>query len=336
MSKIIKHIEIIKLGRPLLEGDVIRPKENIFGFTANRNYVLRRDGGITRLYIKNNYGKVSDLLDLDLGNWLVEQREETKTIDLKSGDIVTPKENFRCFSKGKQYLVMESTLGGNVPYIVNDVGVYFKVTDLEISRYFTKVNKEEKTNFLSDLKLGDKITPLVDMIDFTEGLEYEVKNSDMNPDILFIVSNSNKVISVSLLAPKLWSKVSGDIISAEENLEIKEEMRGGINPYSENPFTMPYTNSVNFIKEEFSGGSVNYYRVTIDKPLSDDLKPCIVEFEDIALALGLEPMEYNIMKELWRTANARTNGLRKKGHNTKYGREKVLHYAKLLHKLEEQ
>lgn len=79
-----------------------------------------------------------------------------------------------------------------------------------------------------------------------------------------------------------------------------------------------------------SGGSVSYYTVHIDKPFNPNLNPCTVEFEDIAYALKLNPMEYNIMKDLWRNANARNNNNGKPGNTQLRTYQKATHYSKLL------
>lgn len=72
----------------------------------------------------------------------------------------------------------------------------------------TKNKKEPHKNTKTlDLKLGDIVTPVVDLVDFSAGIDYKVRNAGINPSILFIVSNSNRVINISLLAPMLWSKV---------------------------------------------------------------------------------------------------------------------------------
>lgn len=53
-------------------------------------------------------------------------------------------------------------------------------------------------------------------------------------------------------------------------------------------------------------------------------------------ALGLNPDEANIFKEIWRSANARQhNG--KPGHSPLYGAEKIVHYAgRILRRMQRQ
>lgn len=71
-------------------------------------------------------------------------------------------------------------------------------------------------------------------------------------------------------------------------------------------------------KQPLTGGSVNYYTVKV--------KGQPVECGDVMDALQLTPNEYNIFKEIWRTANARL-GNGKPGHTALYGAEKVAYYA---------
>ena len=81
------------------------------------------------------------------------------------------------------------------------------------------------------------------------------------------------------------------------------------------------------VSVENSGGSCDYYRVFIRNPTSDDQEPYIAECNDIAEELRLTPAEANIMKEIWRTAAARTLGKLKEGHDHLRGAEKICFFA---------
>lgn len=86
-----------------------------------------------------------------------------------------------------------------------------------------------------------------------------------------------------------------------------------------------------------SGGRVNYYLVQVDHPQREDQPPYQAECEDIIEALGLNPDEANIFKEIWRSANARTHGNAKVGHSAIYGAEKIVHYAgRILRRMKRQ
>lgn len=71
-------------------------------------------------------------------------------------------------------------------------------------------------------------------------------------------------------------------------------------------------------KQPLTGGSVSYYTVKV--------KGQPVECGDVIDALQLTFNEANIVKEIWRTANARL-GNGKPGHTALYGAEKVAYYA---------
>lgn len=77
-------------------------------------------------------------------------------------------------------------------------------------------------------------------------------------------------------------------------------------------------------QQEYTGGSVSYYRVEIKDPTSSDLPPYIAECNDIIEALGMNYAEGNAFKALWRRAAAQNLGLSKKGYKDGvYDAEKV-------------
>jgi len=80
-------------------------------------------------------------------------------------------------------------------------------------------------------------------------------------------------------------------------------------------------------KQSLTGGKVNYYTVKV--------KGQPVECGDVMDALQLTPHEYNIFKEIWRTANARL-GNGKSGHTALYGAEKIAYYANRILEAEKQ
>lgn len=87
---------------------------------------------------------------------------------------------------------------------------------------------------------------------------------------------------------------------------------------------------------QLKGGLVNYYLVRVEHPQREDQPAYTAECEDIIEALGLNPDEANIFKEIWRSANARQhNG--KPGHKALYGAEKIAHYAgRILRRLQRE
>jgi hypothetical protein len=87
------------------------------------------------------------------------------------------------------------------------------------------------------------------------------------------------------------------------------------------------------MKEENSGGFVNYYLVQVNYPQRAEQAPYQAECEDIIDALDMTFEEANIFKELWRTARAR-QGCGKKGNTPIRSAEKMVHYAnRILQKL---
>lgn len=84
-------------------------------------------------------------------------------------------------------------------------------------------------------------------------------------------------------------------------------------------------------KPEYTGKSVSYYRVWVDRPTSTDLPPYSAECNDIIEALGMNFAEGNAFKALWRRAAARTLGKAKEGYKDGlYDAEKVVFFGERL------
>ena len=77
-----------------------------------------------------------------------------------------------------------------------------------------------------------------------------------------------------------------------------------------------------------TGGSVDYYKVQITRPLSGG-QGYIAECLDIAEALKLTPIEFSIFKAVWRIAAAR-NGLEKEDNTALYDAEKAEFFSNVL------
>ena len=85
------------------------------------------------------------------------------------------------------------------------------------------------------------------------------------------------------------------------------------------------------MSEEYTGGSVSYYRVHVSRPTSDDVQPYRAECNDIIEALGMNYAEGNAFKALWRRAAARNLGMAKKGYEDGlYDAEKVVFFGQRL------
>ena len=65
---------------------------------------------------------------------------------------------------------------------------------------------------------------------------------------------------------------------------------------------------------EFSGGSVDYYKIPIHNPTTPWNTPYLAECNDIIEALGMNYAEGNAFKAIWRRAAARL-GKKKKGQD---------------------
>lgn len=81
---------------------------------------------------------------------------------------------------------------------------------------------------------------------------------------------------------------------------------------------------------EYTGGSVSYYSVKVDKPTTDGATPYTAECNDIIEALGMNYAEGNAFKALWRMCAAR-KGKAKKGYTDgRYDAEKVVFFGQRL------
>ena len=80
--------------------------------------------------------------------------------------------------------------------------------------------------------------------------------------------------------------------------------------------------------EESTGGSVSYYKVGVERPVSGG-EPYRAECLDVARALDMNVDEFNMFKAIWRTAAARTLGRKKAGNEARYDAEKIQFYADL-------
>lgn len=83
--------------------------------------------------------------------------------------------------------------------------------------------------------------------------------------------------------------------------------------------------------EEYSGGSVDYYKVWIENPTTAE-EAYMAECNDIIEALGMNYAEGNAFKALWRSCAARTLGKRKKGQDAEglYDAQKVVFFGKRM------
>lgn len=86
-------------------------------------------------------------------------------------------------------------------------------------------------------------------------------------------------------------------------------------------------------KPEYTGGSVDYYKVEVKNPTSFGINtPYLAECNDIIEALGMNYAEGNAFKALWRRAAHRTLGKKKAGAKDDglYDAEKVAFFGQRL------
>lgn len=85
------------------------------------------------------------------------------------------------------------------------------------------------------------------------------------------------------------------------------------------------------VKEEYTGKSVDYYKVNVDNPTTESNTPYLAECNDIIEALGMNYAEGNAFKAIWRKCAARKFGVKKKGYdNGLYDSEKVVFFGERM------
>jgi hypothetical protein len=84
------------------------------------------------------------------------------------------------------------------------------------------------------------------------------------------------------------------------------------------------------LKNEYTGGSVNYYKVLIASPTSNG-NAYTAECNDIIEALGMNYAEGNAFKAIWRRCAAKTLGKSKAGYTDGlYDAEKVVFFGQRM------
>ena len=107
------------------------------------------------------------------------------------------------------------------------------------------------------------------------------------------------------------------------------------NPEHPTNLKCPLVSAVKKSEEpEYTGGSVNYYKVEIKNPTSEGVAPYTVECNDIIEAMGMNYAEGNAFKAIWRKCAAR-NGKAKKGYTDGlYDAEKVVFFGQRMVEME--
>lgn len=82
-------------------------------------------------------------------------------------------------------------------------------------------------------------------------------------------------------------------------------------------------------KEEYTGGSVSYYKVHVPKP-TELPAPYTAECNDIIEALGMNYAEGNAFKAIWRRCAARQGKVKKGYTDGLYDAEKVVFFGQRL------
>lgn len=86
--------------------------------------------------------------------------------------------------------------------------------------------------------------------------------------------------------------------------------------------------------KEHTGKSVNYYRLTVEEPTSEDIESYTAECNDIIEGLNMTYAEANVFKAIWRKCAERELGLGKEGNNQIYDAEKMVFFSERTLKID--
>lgn len=86
--------------------------------------------------------------------------------------------------------------------------------------------------------------------------------------------------------------------------------------------------------KEHTGKSVNYYRLTVEEPTSEDIESYTAECNDIIEGLNMTYAEANVFKAIWRKCAERELGLGKEGNNQVYDAEKMVFFSERTLKID--
>jgi len=76
-----------------------------------------------------------------------------------------------------------------------------------------------------------------------------------------------------------------------------------------------------------TGLSVNYYRVSIEDPTSEEIEPYTAECNDLIESLNMTYAEANVFKAIWRKCAERELGIAKEGNDQVYDAEKCVFFS---------
>lgn len=96
----------------------------------------------------------------------------------------------------------------------------------------------------------------------------------------------------------------------------------------EDYFLMQKAKRDNMAGHKLTGGSSDYYKVTVERPTSGG-DPYVAECNDIIESLNMTFAEGNIFKAVWRRAAAK-QGNGKPGNSAQYDAEKIVFFGQRL------
>lgn len=108
---------------------------------------------------------------------------------------------------------------------------------------------------------------------------------------------------------------------------VENTQESSVEPYEYcEAFGSVSSNKVENTKEH-TGKSVNYYRLTVEEPTSEDIESYTAECNDIIEGLNMTYAEANVFKAIWRKCAERELGLGKEGNNQVYDAEKMVFFS---------
>jgi hypothetical protein len=212
--------------------------------------------------------------------------------------------------------------------------------DLEISKRARDSYRESRDVLSRELDtiralLAHRVTGPIDPSDFTE-VELAEKAAEMIDEAVNEISHAltavrekdDELLKQARVVVELRDQLANQTALVEKLEHLLQSARNEAEhlrrqAHADNTPTDKNANT----EQEYTGGSVSYYKVLVKHPTDEGRAPYVAECNDVIEALHMDFAEGNAFKAIWRKAAARL-GKQKRGYDDGlYDAEKVLFFG---------
>lgn len=212
--------------------------------------------------------------------------------------------------------------------------------DLEISKRARDSYRESRDVLSRELDtiralLAHRVTGPIDPSDFTE-VELAEKAAEMIDEAVNEISHAwtavrekdDELLKQACVVVELRDQLANQTALVEKLEHLLQSARNEAEhlrrqAHADNTPTDKNANT----EQEYTGGSVSYYKVLVKHPTDEGRAPYVAECNDVIEALHMDFAEGNAFKAIWRKAAARL-GKQKRGYDDGlYDAEKVLFFG---------